>query len=311
MPFNRTKTFDYAHIHWQIPCDDGLVAVSGSTKGLSVEFEFQRLLPGENRKAWEAVFDWTFDSSGKINGENGYFIPHNASDPREVVFVEWSRLNDCAHFVKKCLGAGGIRLGDIGSVPQLNKKLRSLGNTKVLADNISSSRAKRVIEKTPIMKKGDIIMYVKASSGGYFHSSVYLGDGKISCHTASRWKSDWNLYKEQNYTLIHFSDDDKAPSSQQTDWLPGWWELTFKGTKYYYYYWANGQVKYTKTKPRSLKTRIAASDGRGHWFRKNAKEYMIIWQSTGSVEEMKLESRSRQKGTWNEHTNFVAERMTA
>jgi len=288
MPFNRNSAFLYARKHWEIPCDDGLISVKSSSKGLSVEHEFRKRMDGAPRSDWQAAF--ILRDSGK--GEDACFIPSTVSAPdQKVVFDTWSDLNDCAHYVTKCLRAGDAPLQDIGGVPILEQKLRGLGNTKTLTDKVSTGAAQRVlktvVDGSTLMKQGDVILYAKTSKSGLFHSAFYLGDNKIACHTASRWNNHWNLYPSRKISLIHFTSGDPAPSSTQKQWLPGWWEVIWKGNKYYYHYTSSGRVTYTKTKPQNLKSSTA----------------------TGDVEQFLLESESSQTGKWNGQDRLTATKL--
>jgi hypothetical protein len=307
MAYQRTAARRYAHKHWDIPCDDGLVAVKSSSKGLSMEEAFRKKMQGERRADWQAAFLRNVQHNGTTEVEACCFIPTSPNATyREVVFATWSDLNDCAHYVLKCLQAGGIRLKDIGGVPILEQELRKLLNTRTLADRVPSSAAKRILE-TGLMKKGDVIAY--CGKNGFFHSSLYLGNKKIACHTTSRWESDWNLYSKDRVSLIHFSDDDPAPSTKQASWLPGWWEVIWKSTRYYYYYSRSGRVSYTKTRPKSLKGGMVAPMGKGYWFRESADQYVIIWMKTGSVERFLLVSKDSQDGKWNGQDRLTSKKL--
>jgi hypothetical protein len=312
MPFNRTNATAYAHLYWDIPCDDGLIAVKSSSKGLSVEEAFRKKMVGENRSDWQAAF--IIREKHEPRGEDAWFVPAVTPTTRDnVLFALWEDINDCAHYVVKCLQAGGISLQDIGAVPQLEKKLRGLGNTKTLANKLSTGAAQRVLDTqlsgSPILKKGDVILYAKRETNNLFHSALYLGEGKIACHTESRRNSFWNIYSQHKVSLIHFSDDDPAPSSSQINWLPGWWEVDWKGSKYYYYYARSGRVSYSRSKPLSTNAGNATPVGKGYWFRESERGYLIVWRKTGAIERFELIDSKTQVGKWNNQDALTAKRL--
>jgi hypothetical protein len=139
----------------------------------------------------------------------------------ETITVPWSELDDCSHFISCCLGHGGgfaIPPGVPGvygqtDAPNLVRWLAAHRATKVLG------RSKRGITlnpaearaQLPVLEAGDVIGYFSPKHK-YTHTTLYLGNGKIACHTYCRsdqigctWDNEWNLGEGEGfaYTFIH------------------------------------------------------------------------------------------------------------
>jgi hypothetical protein len=66
--------------------------------------------------------------------------------------------------------------------------------------------------------------------------------------------------------------------------LVGWWEDTWRGRLYYYYYERNGTVDYTTKRPKNLTLPLFYPEGKGYWFNQDFG-LVICWRDTGSVEK--------------------------
>jgi len=153
MAFDRDKAINYADTHWNIPCDDGVFWL---TDGAVVVEQKRKELKAPLADGWQAMF-----------------VKGDGSDPEKAVFrrtvggvIEeklispWAGLADCAHFLSRCLSAGGVAVNERG-VSLLVGKLQGLGETKTLCERVVRESAQRVID-TGIPKKGDMFGYLAA-----------------------------------------------------------------------------------------------------------------------------------------------------
>src|SRR5207245_2574933 len=79
----------------------------------------------------------------------------------------WKGLADCAHYLSKCLQAGGLTTVNERGVRGLVQTLQDRTDTKTLADVVPQAAAQRVID-TDIFKPGDMIGYFNISPTGDF-----------------------------------------------------------------------------------------------------------------------------------------------
>lgn len=132
MPLNRATVERYAEEHWFTPCDDHIL-LSNIKGQVDVENERHRLkaqgkLPGSG---WKAVVLPEIDNQNKLvpGKERGCFIRSNPmgeeiiapAKPPELqgtfdivpfypIQGEHDGLVDCAHYVSRCLTAGGVKI---------------------------------------------------------------------------------------------------------------------------------------------------------------------------------------------------------
>jgi hypothetical protein len=205
----------------------------------------------------------------------------------EILINPWDGIADCAHFLSRCLTAGGLKIAERG-IPSLVNTLQQLANSKTLCERVPREAGQRVID-SDVFKPGDMVGYFNIDPAGdyggkkqYSHSAMYVGkiggttDGGITCHTICRfpgrsWVEDsWWLKPPGHYayTLIHFSDDDPRPDPVKAAALPGWWQLDYSGRTEYYLMQA-GSATYTKRAPTKGQTVVHVRKARptGLWRR--------------------------------------------
>jgi len=303
MPFSRTNAVKFAETHWNTPADDGIFWLSN--QGVTIADVRLRNVIGTPfwRKApvadgWQPFF--VNDGSG---GEKAVFRRVVAGVTEEILINPWAGIADCAHFLSRCLTAGGITVAERG-VPSLVNTLQARSDTKTLCERVPTDAGQRVVD-SGIFKPGDMIGYFnidpKGDYGGlkqYAHSTMYVGkiagkkDGGVTCHTICRfpgksWVEDsWWLQPpgHYTYTLIHFSQDDPAPAPGPLSALTGWWQLDYQGKTEYYLIHRGGTVAYTKKAPAKGQAVVHAPEGTAYWFMAPSGEITFIWRKTGTVE---------------------------
>ncbi|HJQ56913.1 MAG TPA: hypothetical protein VJ890_08400 [Vineibacter sp.] len=97
------------------------------------------------------------------------------------------------------------------------------------------------------------------------------------------------------------------------DWLPGWWNVNWQGRTYYYFFDRNGQVKWTKMKPRSIAYPPLAAEATGNYVVEFRKDVTLQWFAPkGSIEKFSREpgfGNKPMRGTLNGKDQLIAARM--
>jgi len=303
MAFRRTDAVNYADRHWNTPTDDGIFWLSN--QGVMIDQVRQKNVIGTPfwKKApvadgWQPFF--VDDGNG---GEKAVFRRVVGGKTEEILINPWEGIADCAHYLSRCLTAGGAKIAERG-VPSLVNALQAQSNTRTLCEQVSRDAAQGVID-TGIFKPGDMIGYFnvdpKGDYGGakqYAHSAMYVGkiggksDGGVTCHTICRfpgrsWVEDsWWLKPpgHYTYTLIHFADDDPAPDTAKADALAGWWQLDYSGRTEFYLIYKGGKATYTKRAPAKGQTYVHGAEGSAFWFMAPGGRVTFIRRKTGTVE---------------------------
>jgi hypothetical protein len=302
--FNRDDAVSYAADHWNTVCDDELIYLYGGTINTRLKKRELRL---PDPDSWDVVF--LPDPSSPRTKEQAFFYrPTDGDAPTPatrdqfelVKFHEDKGLADCAHYLSKCLQAGGLKGFLHPGVPDLVSSLRGLSHTKTLGNLIPGPNAQQVIN-TGIFQPGDVIAYYlkvphNANEGtGYSHSTMYVGDNRITCHTLARFReqynnSFWPLVSKEDalhwrYTLIHFADDDPPSVSGLTGLIEGWWEVDAGPEERFYSFQSNGVVRFTPHRPANTKHALAkgAAKESGYWYDLGVS-LLIFWIDTGVVE---------------------------
>ena len=303
MSFSRTDAVNYADKHWNIPTNDGIFWLSN--QGVMIEQVRQKNVIGTSfwKKAPAADGWQPFFVDDRAGGEKAVFRRVIGGITEEILINPWEGIADCAHFLSRCLTAGGAKIAERG-VPSLVNTLQAQSNTKTLCERVSGDAGQRVID-TGIFKPGDMIGYFnvdpKGDYGGakqYAHSTMYVGkiggksDGGVTCHTICRfpgrsWVEDsWWLKPpgHYTYTLIHFADDDPVPNSGKAIALAGWWQLDYSGRTEYYLIHKSGSATYTKKAPTKGQTYVQSAEGSAYWFMPPSGRVTFIWRKSGTVE---------------------------
>ena len=294
MPFKRDDAVRYAEKYWNIPCDDGIFWLTDERINIARK---RTELKAAEADGWKAMF-----VKGDGNEpEKAVFRRSVGGVIEEKIINPWAGLADCAHYLSRCLSAGGASVDERG-VRSLVNTLQERQDTKTLCDRVSKERAQKVID-SGIFKKGDMLGYYNVSPDGdfggrqsYTHSTMYVGKldragvGGVTCHTVARfpphsWVNDsWWLHDGYTYTLIHFTSDDVKPDVAKLSELNGWWKLEYAAVTEYYYLFKDGRARYFKKAPKSAKDSTNAFAGAAYWFVDGLGKITFLWSSTGTVE---------------------------
>lgn len=303
MPYDRKKAMTYAKTYWDQPCDDGYFWNTGE----KIFIEEERKKKGAPAKdGWVPRF--VRDGSG---GEEALFIKPSATGVTlkgygaatwdKKLIHGWAGLADCAHYLSKCLSAGGVTIAEI-AVSVLVRKLQSRADTKTLVEKVPLATAQRVID-SGVFKEGDMIGYFNTDPHGdygransYTHSTMYVGKdskgiGRITCHTKSRYMDlfdgdDWSIGSGYKYTLIHISSDDKPLTSATTTYA-GWYEVGPAAALVYYKLGTKGTFAVTRHKPKAAGDTAQHAIDTGYWF-ENAPGVTAFGKAKGDVVKFDL-----------------------
>ena len=303
MAYKRADAVKYAEKFWNIPADDGISWLSN--QGVVVaKVREDNTIPTKSWKKAPSADGWMpfFVDDGN-GGEKAVFRRRVGVTLEEIVINPWEGIADCAHFLSRCLTAGGANVAERG-VPSLVNALQARSDTKTLCEKVTAAAGQRVVD-SGVFKPGDMIGYFnidpKGDYGGakqYAHSGMYVGkiggskDGAISCHTICRfpgksWVEDsWWLKPpgHYTYTLIHFANDDPVPDAALVKSLAGWWRLEYSGRTEYYLVDKSGGVAYSKRAPTKNQTVLHGPEGTGHWFAAVDGSITFVWRLSGTVE---------------------------
>ena len=169
--YDRAAALAWARAHWDRPCADGYVAGEFGAQSY-------RKVPDGTRFVHDAGLD----------GPEHALLPDGTAIP-------WSQLDDCTHFISSCLGrppgggGGGLPVPCDFSAPG---PYGILGADRFVRKLV----ARRLVEVIPVSDKnapgleriapGDLVGYFRVEKSRYGHLALYLGDGKIACHTYCR-----------------------------------------------------------------------------------------------------------------------------
>lgn len=293
MSYDRSKAMAFATANWTKPCEDGFV-------GLEEEHARLANLRAE-KHAPERDYDALFvREPGDHRSERGIFRKKGAApSDLDKTFATLLELDDCAHYLSQCFINGGARISTQFGVQGLVNDLQSLPNTKTLIEKCDISTAERLVN-LKVLQPGDLIAYFNndASTFGYTHSAMFVGEGGITCHTFCRFKGqpgseddEWHLGRDPRftYTLVHFSAGDMIDAAAAKS-LSGWWKVQYSGRKSFVFLLGDGHAQRSTVEPKKA-TDLPRGAEPAYWFQ-NTSFIRFSWQSTGDLEEWTLDSRN-------------------
>lgn len=299
MSIDRKAAVEYAKKFWNRVADDDKFWISSAP-----------IVTATKRKAqdapvaggWEVFF--VPDGEGEEDAvfcrtTNGKIIDQKV-DP----VADWNLLDDCTHYVSRCLLTEGIDLKETPRANELTEAMIKHRKTKTLAVKTSQTEGQKVID-SGIFKPGDMIGYYTKSKGRYTHTAMFVGwqsgesndPGGITCHTLCRFQGlteawngatddSWFLHEGLEYTLIHFAEDDAPISRSTLGWLPGWWRV---GSEFYFIP-EDGHAFTSHAPPRNAGHRIAGGHSSGYYFDLGS-EIVFIWRKPTNKTQIEVWSK--------------------
>jgi hypothetical protein len=288
MPINRNAALNYARKYWNRVTDDDKFWTSNEVVSLAAK---RRAMGAPASAGWEAFF-----VSNGADGENAIFrrTTGDKTEDKPDPIATWDELDDCTHYVCRCLIKEGIALTETPRADELAAAMISSSKTKTLALKVGREQGQKVID-SGMFKLGDLVAYYTATKRRYTHTAMFIGKqtnssddpGGISCHTVCRFEGlteawnganddAWFLHEGLSYTLIHFAEDDPKISASTRRWLPGWWKLG----RDFYFIREDGRAFSTRSKPGKASQKLLSGNTAGHYF-EAGQEVVFIWRKGG------------------------------
>lgn len=292
MPIDRNAAVAYAKKYWNRVADDDTFWTSDDEIQLA---DKRKSMNAPAAAGWEAFF--VSDGAG---GEKAIFrrqVGDKTEDKPDPI-ATWQELDDCTHYVSRCLITQGIAFTETPRANELAEAMLKSSKTKTLALKATREQGQKVID-SGMFKPGDLVAYYTEEKGVYTHTAMFVGKqtgraddpGGITCHTVCRFEGltqAWNTYDDDawflhddgslSFTLIHFSEDDPDISIATLQWLQGWWEV---GNEFRYVL-DNGHAFSTSTKPANANQKLVTGASTGYYFEVD-EEVVFVWRKPGGV----------------------------
>ncbi len=288
MAIDRKAAIDYAKKFWNRVCDDDKFWTTNAPVSLAAK---RKSMSAPAAEGWEAFFV----SNGNV-GENAIFrrTVNGKTEDKPDPIADWNALDDCTHYVCRCLIKEGIDLTETPRANELTEAMIKHRKTKTLTLKTTMEEGQKIIN-SGIFKPGDMIGYYTEGKGRYTHTAMFVGKqsggdndpGGITCHTVCRfegltqaWNSfsddAWFLHEGLTYTLVHFSEDDSTISAATLKWLPGWWKV---GTGFYFVT-EDGHAFSTPIAPTRASQKLQTGHSVGYYF-EVGQEVVFVWRKPG------------------------------
>jgi NlpC/P60 family len=289
MSFSRDAAIKFAKQFWDKVTDDD--KFGHHSDGVVSLAEARRRMNAP-KPDWEAVFVF----SPKTGQDKGMFRNTNDGSFKPDPFVTEDDVDDCTHYVSRCLNTEGISLTETGRANELAEAMIKSHETKTLTLKCSQAEGQKVID-SGVFKPGDLVAYFTETKGRYTHTAMFVGrltkrtddPGGITCHSLCRFQglsetrngggedADWFLNSDHTYTLIHFSADDASISAATKKWLPGWWKVDSE----FYFVTEDGRAVSTLSKPKKPEHTLAHGIATGYYFETDAG-ITFVWRLPAS-----------------------------
>jgi putative amidase-like protein len=293
MTIDRNAALEYAKKYWNRVTDDDKFWTSNAVVSLAAK---RKSMNAPAAEGWEAFFVSNHD-----RGEDAVFrrtVGGNIEQKPDPI-ATWDDLDDCTHYVCRCLIKEGISLKETPRANELAEAMLKSKKTKTLALKTTREQGQKVID-SGMFKPGDLVAYYTEEKGRYTHTAMFVGKqtghahdlGGITCHTVCRFEGltetwngatddRWFLHEEGlSYTLIHFSEDDADISASTLEWLPGWWQVEAD----FYYVSENGRALSTASKPKTPGQKLSKSESAGYYFEENGGIVFVWRKPAGEVQ---------------------------
>src|SRR5262245_4633824 len=112
MAFNRDAAINFADAHWNIPADDGIFYLSNQSVSID-QVRHKNVIPTSFWKAAPIADGWQpFFVDDSAGGENAVFRRVVSGITEEILIHPDKGIADCAHFLSRCLTAGGVKVSE-------------------------------------------------------------------------------------------------------------------------------------------------------------------------------------------------------
>jgi hypothetical protein len=313
MAFSRDKAIAYATKYWRRVCDDNLVYI-GTGRGVVSIDEKRKKWNAPKEDGWEAFFVKDGQGAEQVVFKQIVNNVEVATNNKPIV-TEADDLEDCTHFISRCLFHEGVPIHQTPNANTLIVSLMRASYTKVLAKQVHHEEGQKIID-SGLMKPGDVIgIYRDKTSthhgmkNRYGHSMMYTGSanslnndpaslgigetGGITCHSSCRYggltqrvmgDSDdmWYIGEEigETYTLIHFTLDDPPLKAGP---LYGWWKVEQGSATWYCFVALNGAAHAVRIAPRSKHQHPHNAVARAKLLPTDGGVTFVWWEAGGKI----------------------------
>jgi hypothetical protein len=222
MPIDRVAAVAYAKKYWNRVADDDTFWTSNDEIQLA---DKRKSMNAPAAAGWEAFFvnDGTLGEKAIFRRQVG-----GTTEDKPEPIATWHELDDCTHYVSRCLTKLGIAFRQTPRANELAEAMLKSSETKTLALKTTREQGQEIIDSGKF-KPGDLVAYYNKAKGVYSHTAMFVGKqtgraedpGGITCHTVCRFQGltqAWNTYDDDawflhedpnlSFTLIHFTEDD-------------------------------------------------------------------------------------------------------
>ena len=121
--------------------DDGIFWLSDQSVSIT-QVRMHNVIPTSTWKKAPIAEGWQpFFVDDGLGGEKAVFRRVVSGVTEEIPINPWAGIADCAHFLSRCISAGGVKIDERG-VPSLVNTLQGLNNTKTLCEKVDKVGAK-------------------------------------------------------------------------------------------------------------------------------------------------------------------------
>lgn len=249
----------------------------------------------------------------RSHDKTGYYQKYTGGLKHETMEANWKKggiMTGCNAFV-------GWYAAQLGSQKYLGRF-----DLPSYLPSIGKSHAWVKSSKNNQPQYGDILLHAG------LHVDVALGfDGKALVRMAAgqggrsagcdvlnkvRGKSDYNPANLQGWIDLDLYFGPGAAVNPLPDWLPGWWTVTWRGDRYFYFFDRDYNVQWTRNAPASIGQPPGAANDTGSVTMESAAAVTVRWGTTGSLERFVLlpaVGSMQMKGTWNGSEPLLSVRM--
>ena len=178
MPIDRKAALDYAKKFWNRVTDDDRFWTENAVVLLD---DKRKKMAAPAKDGWEAFF--VPDGSG---GEKAIFrrtVAGKTEDKPDPI-ATWDELDDCTHYVCRCLLKEGITLRETPRANELTEAMLKSSKTKTLALKVSKDEGQKAVD-SGVFKPGDLVGYYTDKKSRYTHTAMFVGK-QTSCRGRSR-----------------------------------------------------------------------------------------------------------------------------
>jgi hypothetical protein len=192
----------------------------------------------------------------------------------------------------------------------IEKYLAHIGKSNAWVPSTNGARPKY----GDIFRPKSFHMGISLDFDGDTWNTVESGQGgpKAGRDIIKRKQTTYDGSTLQGWVDLELYFGSAAQSGPVPEWLPGWWQVTWRGQTYYYYFDRNRQAKWTQNLQQSASQPPVAANDTGNFAIDANGTITIRWGASGSVENFSrvlVTPNEQMRGTWNGTEPLTAVKM--